>query len=115
MYIDIEENDNLPEAVMATFCEKAGRRNITRIKIWHRQQWLWCAITGYEKDRFCSASIVQIEESGDGDAMLVVGGNQGLRLAIIADEHADIPAWDVDDEKQWAEGFLICAMEIEAL
>ena len=114
MYIDILPNDNLDEAVMATFSEKGDQRKISRIKMWLKQEWQWCAICGFNDDEICSASTVQIEESGDGDAMLVVGGNQGLRIARIADEHAAIPEWNVDNDQQWSEGFLICTMEMDA-
>lgn len=113
MYIDIEPNDNLEEAVMATFNEKGQKQQLSRICLWRQQEWQWCAIAGWHDDEPCSAHIQQIEESGDGDAMLVTGGNQGLRLARIDGPEAAIPQWDLDDDKQWAEGFLLCTMDIQ--
>lgn len=113
MYIDILPNDNIDEPVMATFNEKGDKRVIQRIRLWRQQQWQWCAITGWHEDEPCPAHIMLIEESGDGEAMLVVGGNHGLRIARIADQNAALPTWDVDDDEQWSEGFLICTMDIE--
>ena len=114
MYIDILPNDNLDEPVMATFNEKGDKRQIERIRLWRKQEWQWCAITGWNDDEACPAAIMHIEESGDGEAMLVVGGNHGIRLAQLADKNATLPEWDIDDDAQWAEGFLICTMDIEA-
>ncbi len=113
MYIDILPNDNLEEAVMATFSEKGDKKPIQRIRLWRQQEWQWCAITGWQDEEACQAHIILIEESGDGEAMLVTGGNQGLRIARIKDADAEMPEWDLDDDEQWAEGFLICTMDIE--
>lgn len=114
MYIDILPNDNLDEAVMATFNERGDKRSIQRIRLWRKQVWQWCAITGWHDEEPSDAHIMHIEESGDGEAMLVIGGNNGLRIAEIDGPDAALPEWDIDNDEQWAEGFLICTMDIEA-
>ena len=113
MYLDILPNDNLEEACMATFSERGEKKAITKIRLWRKQEWQWCAVIGWNDDEACPAHIVNIEESGDGEAMLVVGGNHGLRFSQLADADAAVPEWDLDDDSQWAEGFLICTMDIE--
>jgi hypothetical protein len=108
MYIDIEPNDNLDEACMATFAEQGQGLPIERIHLWRTDRWCWCAICGWSAAGPVAARILPIEDSGDGPALLVVGGEHGLRLTELTDESAPQPAWQLDSPAQWAEGFLIC-------
>lgn len=112
MYIDIEPNDNLAEACMATFNVTGPGRSVTAIHLDVDDVWVWCAVTGWEDGAPVPAVLTPIEESGDGPALLVSGGNQGLRLARLAgpDDLTVVP-WDLDDAGQWAEGFLIVVPE----
>lgn len=109
MYIDIDPNDNLDEACMATFKETGASAPLHAAKLWRDGIWQWCAITGWADDVPAPALVTPIEESGDGPALLLHGGNHGLRLAAIAGpEAAAAVAWDVADAAQWAEAFLLC-------
>ena len=112
MYIDIEANDNLEEDAMATFAVIGDAGQLTRIRLWRCDAWVWCAITGWSEAGPVTARIMPIEESGDGPALLVTGGDWGLRLAALPDEAAPMPRWDLDDTTQWAEPFLICRPDI---
>lgn len=109
MYIDIDPNPNLDEACMATFKETGASAPLRAVKLWRDGAWHWCAVTGWADDAPTSALLTPIEESGDGPALLVHGGNHGLRLAAIADPAAAAAiGWDVADPSQWAEPFLLC-------
>lgn len=113
MYIDIEPNDNLDEPVMATFNATGPGRAIAAVKLELADGWHWCAVTGW-KDGPAPALFTPIEESGDGPARLVTGGEHGLRLArITAPEEAKRVVWSLADAAQWAEPFLICLPETE--
>jgi len=108
MYIDIDANDNLAEPCMATFKETGVARAVRAVRLWRDGIWQWCAITGWQDERPTAAALSAIEESGDGPALLLHGGNQGLRLAVItAAEQAAMVRWDVTDREQWPEPFLI--------
>ena len=113
MYIDILPNDNLDQAVMATFKETGDPKSVQRIRLHLKGTWQWCAITGWEDDEPATAVVTPIEESGDGPALLVTGGAQGLRVALLSDQGGQIPEWDVDNEDQWGEGFLICRPDLQ--
>lgn len=116
MYIDIDPNDNLPESCMATFKETGPARVVRAVRLWRDGVWQWCAITGWSDDAPAPAGLSPIEESGDGPALLLHGGNQGLRLAVIAGpEAAGTVRWDVADADQWGEPFLIIRPGTEAL
>ena len=108
MYIDIEANDNLRESCVATFKETGPARTVSASRLWRDGVWQWCAITAWHDDAPAKANVSPIEESGDGPALLLHGGNQGLRLTAIATPaQAAMVRWDVNDERQWAEPFLI--------
>jgi hypothetical protein len=109
MYIDIEPNDNLDEACMATFNTTGQPKVLRAIHLDVDGAWTWCAVSGWNDGKPAPAWLTTIEESGDGPALLVHGGNQGIRLARITDAaDADSVHWDLAASDQWGEGFLIC-------
>jgi len=108
MYIDIDANDNLDESCMATFKETGPMRSVSAVRLWRDTEWQWCAIIGWNDEQRVAAGLSPIEESGDGPALLLHGGNQGLRLAVITSpDQAVAVRWDVADPAQWGEPFLI--------
>lgn len=108
MYIDILPNDNVGEAVMATFKDVGPERPVHVVRLQLDGVWTWCAVAGWGEDGPEPARLAPIEESGDGPALVVHGGSQGLRLARIADPaQAGAVRWDLADTHQWGEGFLL--------
>ncbi|MEE8517935.1 MAG: hypothetical protein V3S98_02285, partial [Dehalococcoidia bacterium] len=62
-----------------------------------------CAVTGWSADGPCPAYAAKVWDSGDGVALLVYGGDEGIRL-----KHADSDAdWDVANPDQWGEPCLL--------
>src|SRR5690606_26126678 len=95
-----------------TFNATGADRPVTAIHLDVDDVWVWCAVTGWNDGAPMPAVLTPIEESGDGPALLVSGGNQGLRLARLAgpDDPTTV-RWDLHDPGQWAEGFLIVVPE----
>jgi hypothetical protein len=113
MYLDIPASDNLDEPAMATFKETGPGRAIRALRLQLDGVWQWCAVTGWH-DGPGEARFTPIEESGDGPARLVTGGEHGLRLARIDDPAAAAAVrWSVADGAQWGEPFLICTPDTE--
>jgi hypothetical protein len=114
MYIDIAANENVDEAAMATFKETGSAVPVRAVRLHLDDGWHWCAITGWAPAGPVAASITPIEESGDGPARLVHGGDHGLRLARIPAPAASATVrWDLGDPAQWGEPFLLCRPETE--
>jgi hypothetical protein len=111
MYLDIEPNDNLPEGGMATFKETGPGRDIQSVRLWRAGAWQWCAVTGWSASGAVPARFTPIEESGDGPARLITGGEHGVRLAALP--ASGQVRWDLADPLQWSEAFLICRPETE--
>lgn len=113
MYLDIAANDNLAEPAMATFKETGPGRVVRAVKLQLDGIWQWCAITGWH-DGPAPAWFTPIEESGDGPARLLHGGEHGLRLARIASPaEAVAQRWSTSEASQWGEPFLICTPDTE--
>jgi hypothetical protein len=52
---------------------------------------------------------VLVEDSGDGLATLVYGGEQGIRLKAADDEGP----WDLENSSQWGEPCLLLDRDVE--
>lgn len=104
MYLDIPACDNLPEPCMATFRETGPGQVVQTVRLWRNAQWSWCAVVGWADGAAIPAIIQPIEESGDGPALLLHCGDQGLRLAVVGEAST---RWDTADATQWGEPFLI--------
>ncbi|GDY12975.1 hypothetical protein LBMAG53_18530 [Planctomycetota bacterium] len=118
MYLDILPNANLAEPCMATFATTGTGVAVVAVRLWRDERWQWCAVTGWSDAGPVPAWWHPIEESGDGPARLLTGGECGLRLAQLPGNRPPAPhpgptRWDLDDAGQWAEGFLILRPETE--
>ena len=64
----------------------------------------WYALTGWTAEGHpCPALIQKVDDSGDGVAFLLYGGDAGLRLRPASSGEA----WSPDAVHQWGEPFLI--------
>ena len=63
----------------------------------------WCLVTGWSDQGPCPAMAALSEDSGDGVALLVYGGGQGIRLKR-PDCRED---WDLASPNQWGEACLL--------
>ena len=64
----------------------------------------WYAVTGWTAAGTpCQAYTQKVDDSGDGTAFLLYGGNAGVRLRPVEISGP----WQLDDPQQWGEPFLI--------
>lgn len=69
----------------------------------------WCAVTGWSSDGACPAYAATVEDSGDGTALLVYGGDQGIRLK----PEGSSAQWSLHAKEQWGEPCLLLPLETE--
>jgi hypothetical protein len=62
-----------------------------------------CEVTGWSADGPCPACAAKVWDSGDGVALLIYGGDEGIRLRAA---DSDAP-WDLTDPSQWGEPCLL--------
>ncbi len=111
MFIEVEENPNCETSVFLRFKELGPPRQITHVKIYdHVPQGEWCLISGWsdsQESSSCEAWAQPVEDSGAGIAVLVFGGNCGIRLKSEANQDP----WDTKSDTQWGEAYLLLSTE----
>ena len=105
--IDIPDNPNCQAVDMRVFHDLEPAQRVTHVRLERTAGHpTWCAITGWTTAGApCPALAQKIDDSGDGTAFLVYGGDAGVRLADT--DH--VPVWDMRAVRQWGEPFLIMA------
>ena len=66
-------------------------------------------VTGWSAEGPCPAYAVQVEDSGEGMALLVYGGDEGIRLK----SKASLESWSLSNSDQWGEPCLLLDMDSE--
>lgn len=81
VFVDVfvEPNPNVPEGAGQRLKSAGASFAITRVH-WEGR---WCRVTGWSSvadGSPCAASTIPVEDSGSGTALLIYGGDWGLRL-----------------------------------
>lgn len=85
-YVDlfIDPNPNCEEGCGLRYKAESAPRPVTRVRYYTgADEWVDCAVVGWSSASGGSATAAQavlVEDSGSGAAMLVYGGDWGLRL-----------------------------------
>ena len=109
VYVQIPENPNCREMDGQVFQCRTAARIVTQVRMGDDGSDEWCAITGIdEAGHPCAATACIIEDSGEGECYLVVGGGWGLRFNGTATwaRHVGRPSKDLGSSGAGA-GFLI--------
>lgn len=109
MYFEVDDNPNWSGSVSMRFKELGPARAVKQLRVSDRKSGdELCCVTGWCDDGnqpLCAAYAQPVEESGQGLAYLVYGGNWGIRLKpVLLDED-----WDLYSPNQWGEAFLLIA------
>ena len=103
VYVQIPENPNCRTMDGQVFQCRSAARIVTQVCLGDGGNDEWCAVTGIdESGNTCAATACIIEDSGEGECYLVVGGGWGLRFKRSA-----TAGWALEDQEQWGEPFLI--------
>jgi hypothetical protein len=106
-YVDVEPNDNTPMLAAQVYKNLGAAFPVARVVIYEGgPDGQLCAITGWSSaggGSPAAAYAVQVEDSSEGSAYLVYGGDWGVRLRP-ADSDA---AWSIDAPDQWGETHLV--------
>jgi len=102
--VNVEEGANSPMTVNRMFSVAEQPRPV-------RAVWTslptgkdaWCEVVGWSREGVCQAYAATVEDSGDGTALLVFGGNDGIRLK----PEGEPTAWSLGTREQWGEPCLL--------
>jgi hypothetical protein len=104
VFIQIPENPNCAAVDGQVFQCRTPTRLVTQVRIAHDGRDDWWDITGIEEGGDpCPASACLIEDSGEGECYLVMGGSWGVRLKRASAANA----WSLTDGEQWGESLLL--------
>ena len=103
--IEIPPNPNCDAVDMRVFHESGPAQTVVQIYLERDAGHpIWYDVTGWAAaGTACPAIVQKIDDSGEGTAFLLYGGDGGLRFRP-AESHAP---WRIDDQTQWGESFMI--------
>ena len=105
--IEIPDNPNCSPVDLRVFHDVKPPIQVSQVRL-ERQPGRpeWCEVTGWTLDGApCAAQAQSVDDSGEGVALLVFGGDAGLRLRPAGSDGA----WSLASAHQWGEPFLIVA------
>ena len=108
--VDVEPCENTELPLTRIFDAREEPREVRRLVTFRRDGADGpCAVTGWGAGGPCPAYAARVWDSGDGVAILVYGGDEGIRLRP---EESDAP-WDLADAAQWGEPCLLLEADAE--
>ena len=108
--IEVDAGENSDMSLMRVFDAREEPHEVTRVVTMRRDgSDGWCAVTGWSAEGACPAYATKVWDSGDGVALLIYGGDEGIRL-MAADSDA---RWNLAAIGQWGEPCLLLDVDAE--
>ena len=121
--LEVSANPNCEPMDLRVFEDLEAPRRVTHVRlappIGHRQAGrehvpgmaAWYEVTGWSADGAPGPALVQkVSDSGNGTALLVRGGEAGLRLR----PEGSARPWRLGEPEQWGEPFLLIGEAVDA-
>ena len=109
MYIDVEANENINKNFNMLYRDISLSREVYCIKYQMNEDNSPVQVKGWDKETNspCAAYACQVEESGDGVAILIHGGSGGIRMKPLEDE----AEWKLGAPNQQGETHLVYPLD----
>lgn len=108
--IDVEPGRNTEWAVVKVFQAREEPRAVSRVVSMRPDGTVGpCMVVGWSTHGPVPAYAAKVFDSGEGTALLLYGGDSGIRLKTPD----SIEPWDLDDIDQWGEPCLLLALDTE--
>ena len=112
MQIEVEPNPNCAPEEGLVRRELGKPRRVRALKTEQNGRETVCDLTGVARGgRWVPAYAVKVNDSGDGAAFLIYGGEWGIRLG----PEGCSPHWDLKNRAQWGEPYKIYGSEEDIL
>ena len=107
--IEIPQNSNCEPIDLRVFHDVEAARGVSLVSLERLPgQAAWYEVTGWtHAGQPCPVLARKVDDSGEGLAVLVTGGDAGLRLRPAGSTEA----WSMNDPRQWGAPFLLMANE----
>jgi len=109
VYVDVEANKNTNKSFSMLYRDISESREVFCIKYSLGEEESPVQIKGWDKETNspCAAYACQVEESGDGVALLIHGGSGGIRIKPLEDE----TEWKIGVPNQRGETHLVYPLD----
>ncbi len=105
--LDIEPNKNVDEYECRTFMSLNKPYLIKKTLYYPEEEEAFLVeIVGWEDGRQSNAYAILVEDSGDGEAWLIYGGNEGIRIRKSSDTTSKGQEFSLEHEYEWGEKYL---------
>ena len=107
--VDVESGPNCDWSMTRLFEAEEQSRRVTRVSgVLPDGSTGLCQVTGWCSEGPCPAYAALVADSGEGAAVLVYGGDQGIRLQAADSTEP----WDVASPRQWGEPCLLVPRDV---
>jgi hypothetical protein len=109
IFLDVEPSENWPDSLQLVFSALEGPKPVRQVRLYHQvSDGALYEITGWTLEgRPCPAFSVAVEDSGQGRAYLIYGGNGGIRMRPPTSDPSTTHPWSLDDPAQWGESHML--------
>ena len=102
--IDVQAGENCDYSLNRMFSTVSDPVEITAVEtIGPRGELNLFAVVGWSSEGLCSVQAILVEDSGEGHALLIYGGDDGIRLRK---KGSDL-AWSLENREEWGEPCLL--------
>lgn len=105
IFLDVEAGDNCPYSMQLVFSGLEQPRPVRQVRLYRQPgPGALYDVTGWSaKEGPCPALAIKVEDSGQGHAYLIMGGDGGLRFRPSNDQ----VSWDLAAADQWGDSHLL--------
>ena len=106
IFVDVEEGENCPYSLQLVFSALDAARGVRQVRLYHESAEgpVYDVVAWNNGDSEPSeASGVAVEDSGQGRAYLIYGGNGGIRLHPASSSQP----WDLASGDQWGRSHML--------
>ena len=105
--VDVEEGENCSYSMQLVFSTVDEARRVRQVRLYHESDAgrFYDVAAWHNEDEPSPALGVAVEDSGEGRAYLIYGGNGGLRIRPAESNHP----WDLDAPDQWGRSHMLLA------
>lgn len=106
--VEVDASENCPFSFMRGFDAREDPRPVSRVRaVGPDDVENLYEVTGWSEAGPVPAYAVVVEDSGDGTALLVYGGDEGVRLR----PESSPEEWSLDSADQWGDALLLLEKE----